>query len=340
MRCILRKETDPYFNLAAEEYIFKNFSEDTFMLWRNDPSVVIGKHQNAFAEVNHEFINKNGIQVVRRISGGGAVYHDHGNLNFTITGIGDQHSLVDFHKYTLPIIDAINKLGVNVVIGNRNSLYINGMKISGNAEHVYKQKVIHHGTILFNSNLDNLNKAILPIAIQYEDKAVKSIRSNVTNLSNYLPNHMGMEDFAEYIISEILNGNDGAYMYTLTESNKIEINRLKEEKYSTWEWNYGYSPPFSFITRFSLAENSFTGIVNIKNGIIESITQEGGLSKTPTSVTSPDIKRLITSLEGVQLRESVIADRFKDEFPNSVLNKVIQALFVGEKAEHLQRVNV
>ncbi len=339
MRCILRKETDPYFNLAAEEYIFKNFNEDTFMLWRNDPSVIVGKHQNTFAEVNHEFINKNGIHVVRRISGGGAVYHDHGNLNFTITGTGDQNSLVDFHKYTLPIIDVINKLGANVVIGNRNSLYINGMKISGNAEHVYKQKVIHHGTILFNSNLENLNKAILPVDIQYEDKAVKSLRSNVTNLSNYLPEHMGMEDFAEYIISEILNGNDGAYMYTLTESDIIEINKLRQDKYSTWEWNYGYSPPFSFKARFSLNETSFLGTVKVRNGIIENITKEE-LIETNNPVIPTDINRLITSLVGAQLRESTIREQLKNEFSSSVINKVIHALFVGEKAEHLQNMNV
>ncbi len=340
MRCILRKETDPYFNLAAEEYIFKNFAEDTFMLWRNDPSVIIGKHQNAFAEVNHEFINKNGIQVVRRISGGGAVYHDHGNLNFTITAKGDQNALVDFHKYTLPVINAINKLGANVVIGNRNSLYLNGMKISGNAEHVYKQKVIHHGTILFNSNIENLNKAIQPVALHYEDKAVKSIRSTVTNLTTYLTVHMGIEDFTEYIISEILNRTDGSYMYSLTERDKIEIKRLKDEKYSTWEWNYGYSPPFNFKTQFTIAETSFNGTVYVKHGIIERITLNAGLSEGYSSDPSLDIKRFITLLEGLQLRESVITDRLKDKYPPNILNKIIQALFVGEKAEHLQRVDV
>jgi lipoate-protein ligase A len=309
------------------------------MLWRNDPSVIIGKHQNAFAEINHEFINQNGIHVVRRISGGGAVYHDHGNLNFTITGKGDQNSLVDFHKYTLPIINAINKLGVTVVIGNRNSLYINGLKISGNAEHVYKQKVIHHGTILFNSNLENLNKAISPSQIHYDDKSVKSIRSNVTNLSHHLPENMGMEDFANYIISEILIGNSSAYNYTLTESDKIEINRLKEEKYITWDWNFGYSPPFSFKTKFNLDGTTQLVIVKVKNGIIEDILPER-LLETAASDTQSALKPLITSLLGSQLRESSIVEKLSGDFPASTVNKVIRALFIGEKAEHLMNLNV
>lgn len=329
MRCILRSETEPYFNLAAEEYVFNNFSDDTFMLWRNDPSVIVGKHQNAFAEINHEFIEEKGIIVVRRISGGGAVYHDHGNLNFTFTSHGEQNHLVDFNKYNQAVINVIGKLGIQVETGSRNSLYINGSKISGNAEHVYKNKVLHHGTLLFNSDLDNLQNAIKPANLQYVDKAVKSINSQVANISHFLLDSLSIDEFAEFIINEMLKSHPEGYPYEFSEHDIDQINRLKEEKYVKWEWNYGYSPAFSFSTRFLTENQSFQATLLIKNGIIEDIGFNEGESGTD------EANRLINHLKSIRLSESAIVHKLGNEYSVEQIRLIIHSLFVGGNAEHL-----
>ncbi|HRC66441.1 MAG TPA: lipoate--protein ligase family protein, partial [Bacteroidales bacterium] len=148
MFCINNQNTNPYFNLASEEYLLKNYEEDVFMLWRNEPSIIIGKHQNALAEINIEYVKENHIKVVRRITGGGAVFHDLGNLNFTfISNSPNSKPVMNFKKYTQPIVDVLVNLGVDARFEGRNDIVIDGKKISGNAECVYKNRFLHHGTI-------------------------------------------------------------------------------------------------------------------------------------------------------------------------------------------------
>ncbi len=329
MRCISRKETDPYFNIAAEEYVFKKFSEDTFMLWRNDPSVIIGKHQNTFAEINHQFVKQNGIKVVRRISGGGTVYHDHGNLNFTFTSRAMNNQLVDFNKFNRVIINVLGKLGINVMTGARNSLYIDGKKISGNAEHVYKDKVLHHGTLLYNSNIEDLQNAIKPAKLNYQDKAVKSISSQVVNITDSQHISLTIDEFAESIIAEMLKLDNNAHIYTFTEDDIKNINRLKEEKYSTWEWNYGYSPIFSFSTTFHIGNQPLKTIITVRNGAIDElsiINQEAGTEENNS---------LINILKATRLKESDITAKLKHLYSGEQISSILQSLFVGHNAEHL-----
>ncbi len=175
MRCIKNPETNPYFNLAAEEYVLKNFNDDCFMLWRNRPSIIVGKHQNTLSEININHVKENNIDVVRRLSGGGAVFHDLGNLNFTfIKNVNNESNLVDFKKYTQPIIDVLKHLGVDAKFEGRNDIMINGRKVSGNAEHVFKRRVLHHGTLLFSSVMADLSKVLKVNPLKYQDKGVKS----------------------------------------------------------------------------------------------------------------------------------------------------------------------
>ena len=162
MLCFDNPSTNPYFNLACEEYLLKNVDDEVFMLWRNEPAIIVGKHQNTLAEINTEYVKDQGIKVVRRLTGGGAVFHDLGNLNFTFIKFiplnGDQ--IIDFQKHTRPILDILLKLGINAKFEGRNDLTIDGKKFSGNAEHVHKHKVLHHGTLLFSAKLPDLSASL------------------------------------------------------------------------------------------------------------------------------------------------------------------------------------
>ena len=160
MLCVNQTKTDPYFNIASEEYLLKNFDDEIIMLYINEPSVIVGKHQNTLAEINYTLAKQKGLSVIRRLSGGGSVFHDLGNLNFTFIKNGTPGKLVDFKGYTQPIVDALNEIGVNAEFGGHNSLLIGGKKFSGNAEHIYKNRVMHHGTILFSTNLENLAEVL------------------------------------------------------------------------------------------------------------------------------------------------------------------------------------
>ncbi|PKP36179.1 MAG: lipoate--protein ligase, partial [Bacteroidetes bacterium HGW-Bacteroidetes-15] len=178
MLCIYHRNSNPYFNIASEEHLLKRFTDDIFMLYINSPSVIVGKHQNTMAEVDYHFALENDIKIVRRLSGGGAVYHDHGNLNFCFIRNGKEGALVDFKGFTKPIIEILGKLGVEAKFEGHNSLTINGLKFSGNAEHIFKQRVMHHGTLLFSSDLQALANVLYVSIDKYSDRAVKSVRAN------------------------------------------------------------------------------------------------------------------------------------------------------------------
>ena len=209
MLYIIDSGTDPYRNLAAEEHLFKDFDRPVFRLWRNDRAVIVGRYQNAAAEVNREFVRENGIAVVRRLTGGGAVFHDLGNVNFTF--IDNRHSDEDtsamFRRFTAPILDALRNLGVNAALEGRNDLTIGGKKFSGNAIAVSGGRILQHGTLLFSSKFDDMTGALRVRSEKYSDKAVKSIPARVTNISDHLPHPMTVEEFIEYLGDFIAGGN-------------------------------------------------------------------------------------------------------------------------------------
>ena len=231
MLCIVNENKDPFFNIASEEYIFRNFSEDCFMFWRSEPSVIIGKHQNTLAEINWDFIKKHDIKVVRRLSGGGTVYHDTGNLNFTFIIHGRKGKLMNFEKFTDPVIKALAKISVIAKFEGKNDLRVNGLKISGNAKYIFRNKVLHHGTLLFDSNLDNLENVIKKEKDHYSDKAVKSIRSQVTNISSHLKNNISISEFRDIIKSFMFNYFPGTSLYHFTNEDIKKIKKLVKEKY-------------------------------------------------------------------------------------------------------------
>lgn len=289
--CLNQTSTDPYFNLATEEYFLKNFQEDFFMLWRSKPSVVVGKHQNALAEINHDFVQKHQIPVARRLSGGGTVFHDPGNVNFTFIRNVKDISEVNFKVFTVPVVAALKKLGVEAYTTGRNDLLIDGKKISGNAEHVHKNRVLHHGTLLFDSHLEALKGALKVDLTRFEDKAVQSNRSEVTNIANYLPTPISVEEFTRFLFGEICGTYPDFRVYEPTAEDIAAIEKLQEEKYQTWDWIFGYSPRYRFSNTIENRNGAISVSLLVEKGRIAETSISGGI---PEKIA----KKIAQSLNG------------------------------------------
>ncbi|NFK03939.1 lipoate--protein ligase [Clostridium botulinum] len=271
MQFLVNKSTNPFFNLALEEYLLKNVDirEDYFILWQNEPTIVIGKHQNTLKEINMNFVKDNNINVVRRNSGGGAVYHDLGNINFTFITKYDEKHLLDFKTFTNPVVYSLGKLNVKAELSGRNDILIDGRKISGNSQHIYKDRFLHHGTLLFNSELENLVKALNVDNDKILSKGIESIKSRVTNIKEHVKEDIFMEKFKEILIENIFMRNKSSLKeYNLTNDHINDIEKLMEEKYMTWQWNYGYSPEFNYRNSKRFQGGKLEVLLNIVEGHI------------------------------------------------------------------------
>jgi len=236
------RTTDPAFNLALEQYVFDYLPKKDayFMLWRNDNAIIIGKHQNTMAEINPAYVKEHDIRVVRRLSGGGAVYHDLGNLNFTFIVDNREDEPFDFASFCEPVVKALGKLGVAAEITGRNDMTIAGKKFSGNSQYSKNGRTMHHGTIMYDSNLDVVGEALNVSRDKLEAKGVKSVRSRVTNVKPYVKDNISMERFMELLKSFMFEAY-GLKEYGLTEKDFSHIEELKHQVYDTWNWNYGTS---------------------------------------------------------------------------------------------------
>lgn len=238
--------TDPRINLAIEEYALKNLDiEDTYLLFYiNEPSIIIGKNQNSVEEINTKYVEENGIHVVRRLSGGGAVYHDHGNLNFSFITKDDGESFHNFKKFTAPVVEALKSLGVDAEMSGRNDLLAEGRKISGNAQFSTKGRMFSHGTLLFDSEIEHVVSALNVKKDKIESKGIKSIRSRVANIKEFLKEDITIEQFRQLLLEAIFKTKD-VPEYELTEEDWKNIHELSKERYQNWDWNYGKSPKFN-----------------------------------------------------------------------------------------------
>ena len=315
--------TDPAWNLAAEQYVFDCLPRDRayFMLWQNDNAIIIGKHQNTLAEINESYVRAHGVQVVRRLSGGGAVYHDMGNLNFTFIADAGDMDAINFKLFCQPVIAALAQLGVHAEINGRNDMTIAGQKFSGNAQYLREGRVMHHGTILFRSDLEKVSRTLHVEQDKISAKGITSVRSRVTTVQQHMEKPVELEEFRRLLLEKILEEQPGGeYRFTPEDCRAIE--KLKEERYGTWEWNYGQSRECRIIRKKRFpACGSVEVHLSTDHGVIEEIGFFGDFF----SVIEPEV--LAGKLTGVRLEEQSIRAALAGE--------PVEKYFSGLTAEEL-----
>jgi lipoate-protein ligase A len=292
--------TDPRLNLALEEYLLRyvRLDEPILLFYVNEPSVILGRNQNAWEEVDWDYVTDNGVHIVRRLSGGGSVYHDEGNLNFSFITTGAEH-LHNFEMFTKPVIRVLNQLGVPAELNGKSDIYAGGKKMSGNAQYLSGQRIVSHGTILFDSDLEALLRALNPGQVQIESKAVQSIRAKVTNIVDWLP-EMTLDTLKQTLLTGIFEG-DAIPTYELTEDEWEKVQEMKAVRYDTWEWNNGRSPKFT--VRKELAGTEI--VIDVQRGCIHHVQVSGSLEN------SDQLKWILAQLVGVRYQSQEIKNKLQ-----------------------------
>ena len=296
MMIIENNETDPYFNIALDAYLVRHAPPDMHyvMLWRNVPAVIVGRYQNSYEEVHTRYCEEKGIAVVRRMSGGGAVYQDLGNLNFSLFVATEGRPFNDFKSFTLPVIETLRQMGIAAELTGRNDITVDGQKISGNAQYRTTRRLLHHGTILYDVALDEVARALNVRQDKIESKGIKSVRSRVTNIRPFLPGEVTFEDFRATLARTITEHNGGyAGTYTLTNDDVAAVNDLVATQFGTRQWNYGNSPPFNLKASGRFAGGGLEIRLFVRSDVIEECTIYGDF------LGQRDIHELEQGLQGL-----------------------------------------
>lgn len=316
--------TDAAWNLAAEQYVFECLPRDRsyLMLWRNKNAVIVGKYQNTLAEINAEYVKEHDIQVVRRLSGGGAVYHDPGNLNFSFIADAEKNGKIDFRAFCLPVVRTLQSLGVPAELSGRNDMTVDGKKFSGNAQYIRQGRVLHHGTILFDSDLEAVGHALHADSEKLQNKGVASVRSRVTNLRPYLGEEMDQKQFREILLDHILRENPGE-SYVFTEMDLQAIDGIRRQRYACWDWNYGRSPAGSLVKKRRIEGcGTVTVSLSTDKGQIRTLHFSGDFFST----LEPDT--LSDRLVGAPLNEDGLARALADIDPGLYLHGMTRELLI------------
>lgn len=303
-----RGVTDAHLNLALEEYVLRNRmgDDDLLLFYVNAPAIIIGRNQNTIEEINSDVVTDRDIKVVRRISGGGAVYHDLGNLNFSFMTRDVKGRFNRYDRFNGPVVEVLRELGVPAEIGGRNDILAGGRKISGNAQFATPDRMFSHGTLLLDSNLDHVTDALRPRPGKVESKGVKSIRSRVANISEFLSQPLGVDELRERILDRIFGTRDHAAIPTLalSDADWDSVRELREKKYGTREWNYGENPPFNLQRAQRFPAGEIDVRLDVKNGHIAFIRVFGDF------MGREDVAELEARLVGVSYERDAIVAAF------------------------------
>ena len=266
--------TDIFYNLAAEHYFAaqKKLGDTAFLIWRTTPTLVVGKYQNTLEEIRQDYVNAHGIQVARRLSGGGTIYADLGGWMFTFIQPDDTQE-IQFRQYTQPIVDALRALGVPAGFNGRNDLVIEGRKFSGNAQYKLSGSTVHHGTLMFDVDIDRMVAATSVADEKIISKSIHSVRERVTNIVDHLKTPMDAEAFKRHLISFVVGENGSRY--EINEMDRAEISRFAREKLSTWAWRYGMNPKFSIVRAGRFAGGRIEFRLDVKKGVIAAAAVNG-----------------------------------------------------------------
>ncbi len=318
--------TDPAWNLAFEEYILKNKPQgDWLILWQNRNAVIVGRNQNALEEINREFVEQNGISVVRRNTGGGAVYHDLGNLNYSFITDYAEGDTTAGNRFVASVVRALTDLGMDAESSGRNDILVSGRKVSGTAQHRSGNRILHHGTLLFDSDSSMISGSLNPDPTKFQSKSVKSVRSRVGNIRPCLPRDMELGEFWDYLKSALSTGLEPV---TLPPAELAQIAALKAEKYDTWQWNYGSSPRFDSKNRRRFPGGLLEVHLTVKLGTIEAVQIYGDF------LALQPIDGLLAALTGCAYRREALEKAItplpladflgtitKDEFISVLMNE-------------------
>lgn len=296
---------DPYFYLALEEVLLKNRKGDYLILAINDPSVIIGKHQAAHMEVNTKFITESRIPVIRRISGGGTVFHDRGNLNFSFIAQSEEGKQIDFRKYTRPVIDFLVSLGIEAKFEGKSDIKVGGLKISGNAEHIYRNRVLHHGTLLFSTSIEMLKNSIRKDKSCYTSRAVVSNPSSVMNLNEKLKLFRDIDEFREEMMHYFSGSIADLEVSELSRKDTEESVSLADSRYRSWEWNFAYGPEYVFTNSFRLDDTLHSCNLNIRDGVVVKGSIDGSAKMRSVAERLTGCRHMVPDFKDVFEKENI-----------------------------------
>ena len=328
MKYIKTNYSIPAYNMAMEELIMNHLPSDDYLIFYvHDPAIIIGQHQNTIEEINEEYVKEKGIHVQRRLSGGGAVYHDHGNLNFSFIVRGSRENVNDFNVLTQPVIKTLEKIGIKAELSGRNDLLIDGRKFSGNAQFFRNGRLLQHGTLLFDSEMSELGNALKVKEMKIKSKGVKSIRSRVTNIVDYLEDKsLTLEQFKELLletIGEIYELEE----YTLSEEEQAIHDKLVKDKFMTWEWNYGKSPAYNVSKVDKFPFGIIDARIDVKKGTINNIKLYGDY------FVREDISTLENHLQGVRYTKEALMESLESidiqDFFNNMTNEAFADFLIN-----------
>ena len=328
MRYLETGSLNPFYNLAFEEYVLDNRKDgDYLLLWQNDNTIVVGQNQNAEAEINRAFVEAHGIRVVRRMTGGGTVYHDLGNLNYSfITDAGPTDRL-SMERFTKPVVSALRQLGMDAEASGRNDILIEGKKVSGTAQRLLGGRILHHGTLLFDSNPDMVSGALNADPEKFRSKSTKSVRSRIGNIRDFLKADMDLPAFWRYLKTALAE--EGVVTDSLSGEEIAKVSELERTKYNTWEWNFGRSPKYDFTNKRRFEGGSLEVGAQVENGYIMQMGFYGDfLSVSP-------LEPLTNALQGCAFRKEDIAAvlgqfQTRELFGSITSEEVLETIFYNK----------